>query len=154
MKCTPGRRKAAKRVKNCDGKFVCVRYGDPSMTIKKHIESRKRSFCARHRCASKTDPATPGYQSCKAWDCKTGTQCAGSRRRNGVSRKRRRKSKGSRRRNGGSRKRRQKSKGSRRRNRSSFKTSRRTRAGSRRRNGSRGNLRPRRTHSRRSGSPG
>jgi hypothetical protein len=74
--CTPGpKKRSAKRVKNCKGKSVCVRYGSPTMTIKKHISARRRSFCLRHRCAKKTRPATPGYQSCKAWDCKTGPRC-------------------------------------------------------------------------------
>lgn len=71
-RCTPGSKKFAKRVRGLDGKMHCVRYGDRSMTIKKHIPSRKKSFCARHRCATKTDPATPGYQSCKEWNCATG----------------------------------------------------------------------------------
>lgn len=68
--CKKGSKKFAKWVRGLDGDLHCVRFGDPAATIKKHIPSRKRSFCARHRCASKRDPATPGYQSCKAWDCK------------------------------------------------------------------------------------
>ena len=78
--CSRGTKKSAKLVRNCDGKYVCVRYGDPHMSIKKHLKSNKRSFCARHNCHKKTDPATPGFQSCKAWDCKTGKVCGGSRR--------------------------------------------------------------------------
>ena len=39
------------------------------MTIKKDIPARKKSFCARHRCSQKHDPATAGYQSCKKWEC-------------------------------------------------------------------------------------
>ena len=42
------------------------------MTIKKHKPARKKSFCARHKCSQKTNKATPGYQSCKKWNCKTG----------------------------------------------------------------------------------
>ena len=68
--CTKGNKKSAKLVRGLDGKMHCVRFGDPNMTIKKHIPGRKKSFCARHRCSSKVDPATPGYQSCLAWDCK------------------------------------------------------------------------------------
>ena len=79
--CRPGSKKSAKRVKDCSGDYVCVRYGDRSMTIKKHNPARKRSFCARHKCATKTNPATAGYQSCKAWSCKTGSRCGGSRER-------------------------------------------------------------------------
>jgi hypothetical protein len=71
-KCTPGpNKKSAKLVRGLDGKMHCVRYGDPNMTIKKHKPSRKRSFCRRHKCSEKRDPATPGYQSCLAWDCGT-----------------------------------------------------------------------------------
>ena len=43
------------------------------MTIKKHIPARKKSFCARHRCSQKNEPATAGYQSCKKWSCKVGS---------------------------------------------------------------------------------
>ena len=64
-KCTKGKKKIAKVV---NGK--CIRYGQPGMSIKKHIPKRKRSFCARHRCQSKRKKDTPGYQSCLAWDCK------------------------------------------------------------------------------------
>ena len=77
--CSKGNKKSVKRVRDCRGRYVCVRYGDPNMTIKKHIPSRKKSFCARHKCSKKTDPATPGYQSCKAWDCKTGRRCTAYR---------------------------------------------------------------------------
>ena len=70
--CTPGSKKFAKYVRSSNGKMKCVRYGDRTTSIKKHIPARKRSFCARHRCTSKTEPATPGYQSCKKWTCKVG----------------------------------------------------------------------------------
>ena len=76
MRCTPGVKKSSKLVKNCKGKKVCVRYGDRNMSIKKHMPSRKKSFCARHKCKTKSDPATPGYQSCKAWNCKTAAACS------------------------------------------------------------------------------
>ena len=63
--CTPGpNKKFAKLVNN-----KCIRFGDPHMTIKKNEPGRKRSFCARHRCKSKRDPQTPGYQSCRKWNC-------------------------------------------------------------------------------------
>lgn len=86
--CTPGSKKFAKRVRACNGEMKCVRYGDRSMTIKKHIPSRKRSFCARHKCALKTEPATPGYQSCKKWNCKVGS-CKSRRKSRTTSRRRR-----------------------------------------------------------------
>jgi len=65
--CSPGSSKKFAKVVN--GK--CVRFGDPNMTIKSNDPARKRSFCARHKCSEKGDPATAGYQSCKKWDCKT-----------------------------------------------------------------------------------
>lgn len=68
-KCTPGNRKKFAKVVN----GVCVRYGDPNMTIKKHIPSHQKSFCARHKCTEKCDKATPGYQSCLKWNCKVCT---------------------------------------------------------------------------------
>ncbi len=64
--CRPGTKKFAKMV---NGK--CIRFGDRSMTIKKNIPARKRSFCARHKCKEKCNKATPGYQSCKKWECVT-----------------------------------------------------------------------------------
>lgn len=71
--CSPGSKKFAKRVKACNGSMACIKFGDRNMTIKKHIPSRKKSFCARHRCHLKKEPATPGYQSCKKWNCKVGS---------------------------------------------------------------------------------
>ena len=79
--CTKGNKKSAKLVRGLDGKMHCVRFGDPNMTIKKDIPGRKKSFCARHRCSSKVDPATPGYQSCLAWNCKMTTTKSKNRHR-------------------------------------------------------------------------
>lgn len=66
-RCSPGKNKKFAKVVN--GK--CVRFGDPNMTIKKNKPGRRRSFCARHRCSTKSNKATPGYQSCKKWNCST-----------------------------------------------------------------------------------
>jgi len=55
-------------VKNKEGNVVKVNFGDPDMTIKRHIPARKKSFRARHKCD--TDPAdkdTARYWSCKMW---------------------------------------------------------------------------------------
>lgn len=55
-------------VKNDKGNVVKVNFGDPDMTIKRHIPARKKSFRARHKCD--TDPAekdTARYWSCKMW---------------------------------------------------------------------------------------
>ncbi len=72
-KCLPGSKKFAKRVRACNGEIKCIKFGDKSMSIKKHIPSRKKAFCSRFKCSQKTEKATPGYQSCKKWDCKTGS---------------------------------------------------------------------------------
>lgn len=50
-----------------DGKAQKVNFGDKTMSIKKNIPSRKKSFLARHNCDSKTDKTSAGYWSCKAW---------------------------------------------------------------------------------------
>ena len=66
--CKPtGNKRSAKMV---NGK--CVRFGYKPMPIKASNPARRKSFCARHRCSQKRDKATAGYQSCKAWRCKTG----------------------------------------------------------------------------------
>lgn len=66
--CKPtGNKRSAKIV---NGK--CVRFGYKPMPIQASNPVRRKSFCARHRCNQKTDKATAGYQSCKAWKCKTG----------------------------------------------------------------------------------
>ena len=44
-----------------------IRYGDANMTIKKNIPSRRKSFRARHNCATATDKLTARYWSCKKW---------------------------------------------------------------------------------------
>ena len=52
--------KAGKRIKR-------VTFGDPNMRIKKNIKGRRKSFRARHNCATATDRTTARYWSCKAW---------------------------------------------------------------------------------------
>ena len=44
-----------------------VRFGDPNMTIKKHITERRANFRARHNCDEKKSKLTPGFWSCRAW---------------------------------------------------------------------------------------
>lgn len=96
--CKPsGNKRSAKMVRGCDGKMKCVKYGYKPMPIKSHIKSRKKSFCARHRCLTSSDPATARYQSCKAWNCTTAKACSRFRTKyRGVSRlrKKRRSSSG------------------------------------------------------------
>ena len=50
-----------------DGKATKVNFGDKNMTIKKHIPARKKSFRARHNCATPGPKDKARYWSCKAW---------------------------------------------------------------------------------------
>lgn len=59
-------KKSAVYVKSGD-KVKIVRFGDPNMSIKKSQPARRKSFRARHNCATATDKTTPRYWSCKAW---------------------------------------------------------------------------------------
>ena len=54
-------------VKNEKGNVVKVEFGDPNMTIKKHIPARKKSFRARHNCDNPGPKWKARYWSCKAW---------------------------------------------------------------------------------------
>lgn len=54
-------------VKNEKGNIVKVEYGDPNMTIKKHIPGRRKSFRARHGCDDPGPRTKARYWSCKAW---------------------------------------------------------------------------------------
>tara|TARA_Y100000004_G_scaffold112757_1_gene126606 strand:+ start:8520 stop:8777 length:258 start_codon:yes stop_codon:yes gene_type:complete len=44
-----------------------ITFGDPNMKIKKNIKGRRKSFRARHNCATAKDRTTARYWSCKAW---------------------------------------------------------------------------------------
>ena len=44
-----------------------VRFGDQSMTIKKNIPARRKSFRARHNCDNPGPKTSARYWSCKAW---------------------------------------------------------------------------------------
>ena len=53
-------------VKACKGgKEKIIRYGDANMTIKKSNPARRKSFRARHKCASAKDVFSARYLSCK-----------------------------------------------------------------------------------------
>ena len=54
-------------VKNEKGNVVKVEFGDPNMTIKKHIPARRKSFRARHNCDNPGPKWKARYWSCKAW---------------------------------------------------------------------------------------
>jgi len=67
FKTPNGPKKSAVYVKGAGGKAKIVRFGDPNMTIKKSNPARRKSFRARHKCATAKDKTTPRYWSCKAW---------------------------------------------------------------------------------------
>jgi len=51
-------------VKNDKGNVVKVSFGDPNMSVKFDDEEARKSFNARHDCASKKDKTKAGYWSC------------------------------------------------------------------------------------------
>ena len=61
-----GRKKFQVFVKS-GNKVKRVTFGDPNMKIKKSSPARRKSFRARHRCATAKDKTTPRYWSCKMW---------------------------------------------------------------------------------------
>ena len=61
-----GRKKFKVFVKK--GKKIIRRmFGDPNMRIKKSSPARRKSFRARHRCATAKDKTTARYWACKKW---------------------------------------------------------------------------------------
>jgi hypothetical protein len=62
-----GPKKFSVYVKNDKGNVVKVNFGDPNMTIKKHIPERRKSFRARHNCDNPGPKWKSRYWSCKAW---------------------------------------------------------------------------------------
>ena len=44
-----------------------VRFGDPNMTIKKHIPERRENFRARHNCDNPGRKLKARYWACKSW---------------------------------------------------------------------------------------
>jgi len=62
-----GPKKSAVYVAGKGGKAKIVRFGDPNMSIKKNIPARRKSFRARHKCATAKDKTSARYWSCKAW---------------------------------------------------------------------------------------
>tara|TARA_R100001443_G_scaffold117442_2_gene142748 strand:- start:939 stop:1196 length:258 start_codon:yes stop_codon:yes gene_type:complete len=61
-----GRKKFEVFVKS-GSKVKRVAFGDPNMKIKKSQPGRRKSFRARHRCATAKDRTTARYWSCKMW---------------------------------------------------------------------------------------
>ena len=61
-----GRKKFKVFVKS-GSKVKKVMFGAPNMTIKKSNPARRKSFRARHRCATAKDKTTARSWSCKKW---------------------------------------------------------------------------------------
>ena len=61
-----GRKKFEVFVKK-GSKVKRVAFGDPNMKIKKSSPARRKSFRARHKCATAKDRTTARYWSCKMW---------------------------------------------------------------------------------------
>ena len=66
-KRTPGKYKKFAVLAKKGSKVKLVRFGDPNMRIKKSSPARRKSFRARHRCATAKDKFTARYWSCKQW---------------------------------------------------------------------------------------
>ena len=64
---TPGKPKKSAVCVSDRAKIKIVRFGDPNMTIKKSIPARRKSFRARHKCATPGPKTSARYWSCKAW---------------------------------------------------------------------------------------
>ena len=66
-KRTPGAKKKSAVLTKKGDQVKIVRFGDPNMSIKKDQPARRKSFRARHNCASAKDKFSARYWSCKAW---------------------------------------------------------------------------------------
>lgn len=64
----PGYGKKKFVVKAKEGnKEKIIRFGDANMKIKKYIPSRRKSFRARHKCATPGSKLSARFWSCKMW---------------------------------------------------------------------------------------
>tara|TARA_Y100000004_G_scaffold88323_1_gene99036 strand:+ start:9151 stop:9408 length:258 start_codon:yes stop_codon:yes gene_type:complete len=61
-----GRKKFQVYVKD-KSKVKRITFGDPNMRIKKSSPARRKSFRARHKCATAKNKTTARYWSCKMW---------------------------------------------------------------------------------------
>ena len=69
-----GPKKFSVYVKNEKGNIVKVNFGDPNMEIKRDDPARRKSFRARHNCASPGPKTKAKYWSCKMWSKKSVTK--------------------------------------------------------------------------------
>ena len=54
-------------VKSGSGNVKKVTFGDPNLSIKRDNPQRRKSFRARHNCASASDKGSARYWSCRQW---------------------------------------------------------------------------------------
>lgn len=66
-KRTPGESKKFAVLAKDGAQVRLVRFGDPEMTIKKHIPERRANFRARHNCDTPGSKLKARYWSCKNW---------------------------------------------------------------------------------------
>jgi len=68
MRTPGGPKKSRVYVRNPKtGNVITVRFGDPNMTIKKHIPGRRKNFRERHNCDNPGPKTSARYWSCRAW---------------------------------------------------------------------------------------
>ena len=63
----PGKSKKFAVLAKSGSKVRLVRFGDPNMRIRKSNPARRKSFRARHKCATAKNKLTARYWSCKKW---------------------------------------------------------------------------------------
>ena len=66
-KSTPGASKKSAVLAKEGGKVRLVRFGDPKMSIKKHLPKHRKSVRARHGCDNPGTKLSAKYWSCAAW---------------------------------------------------------------------------------------
>jgi len=66
-KSTPGASKKSAVLAKEGGQVKLVRFGDPNMSIKKHIPKNRKSFRARHGCDTPSTKLSAKHWSCAAW---------------------------------------------------------------------------------------
>ena len=66
-KATPGASKKSAVLAKEDGKVRLVRFGDPKMTIKKHLPKHRKSFRARCNRGGPGSKLKARWWACKSW---------------------------------------------------------------------------------------
>lgn len=66
-KATPGESKKSAVLAKEGAKVRIVRFGDPNMTIKKHIPERRNAFRDRMNCDNPGSKLKARFWACKSW---------------------------------------------------------------------------------------